>query len=1729
MKSRYLEQINKGRGLVLMTGTPVSRSMMEAHVMQRYLQEDTLREKGLLHFDAWGAEFGHRAERIEQVLGTKKFRKKTRFAYFMNVPELMQMFGEVADIQTAEMLNLPIPKLKGGKATVIASPGSPDFDAFIAGLEPRLEAIKRGTGMKDGKRDNMLWVSTDGQKAALDMRLVDPGALDFADSRVNKAVENIHRIWHDTSAARLTQVVFLDSSTPTGKGKGGFNLYDDMKAKLVGRGVPAEEIAFIHDAGTDQQKQALFDKVNRGSVRILIGSTLKMGVGTNIQKRLVALHHMEPPWNPSDVEQREGRILRQGNENEEVEIFRYVTEARGSFDAWKWDTLERKAGMIGQVMKGDPTVRRVEDVDEVVLSYAEAKALATGDPLVLEKANVDADVGRLTRLHSAHEEEQYRIRAGIRKLPDAIARAKATISQLQSDIKRRVATTGDAFRMKLEGADYNDRTAAAEALVALIDERAESLQPGQGLEQKKIGEIAGFHVHLDMWAYRGAKFVRFTLRGEGSYVTEASHGATSGMGWLQRLEHLPNYFEGQVERAQTEVAQSQERMVELEKRVGKPFAKQEELDRLLARQLEIDKALGTDESDPSAVLSEGDQEFGGEADEEVAAAEEGEEDTDEPTPDSGPDELYTIGLSAIMRAFQGRTSIEEKPILTSAWEEVEERYQKAKGVKSETLVERAKEGATNLKHDFTRSFPLIDSKASVELAATTDLLRQIKAAPEWAKSVAYDRVSEVVGNLDAVQVDLMTRVLVTEDIQRDVEEGRYGEPGADGRLPREAPFGYEFVEQVDEDVQRYRHAARSDSRVWEALRRRREFTQALTRKLVDLDLLSPEVLKDDRYYHRQVMQYVNARRDRPLSMRGRDVRLRKRGFQMRRVGGGDFNTAYQEAEFEWVEHALSQIARKEALERIRAVNDIKSQLKRQAKAVNEREIVAVLAAEAGVDPASYLLSEGHPLTPFRSRIAMSAGKLTEMAEAGELYSEGGRFEHVIDSLRVEYEQWQVDKVDAEAADRDPGAFMFSHPEWFPFLSHLIEHELPGAQQAATIFKAIREREEFLRENLAGRYATWESLVPEGWEVWQPERGRLVFPGLSVQEQVIERVLAGEEILDREDVRAMLVLGGPKEQWVVPEELAATLDDFDPGSGTDDGIEGLWVGAQSSWKQWILLNPVRVARYNLNNLSGDLDIALAYNPRILKYFNAAARDLWRYHQVGGSMVRALGRDVTPLDDATKAEIQETIRLGVTNNTLSVAEIPDISQAGVFKALTNKDPYSAPNLIDKWWGGTRNFTTWRENILRLAAYRFFRAELEAGKARYGASEKHEVDAIKSRTEKAAKLARELIGDYGNISNAGKWLRRHLVPFWSWQEINAPRYLRMFKNLPHEEDAGRLGQARVPAVAAAALARKTAVFALKVQAFYMMVWVWNHLLFPDETDELEERLREMGPQLILGRNEDGEIRSIPLPGALSDALSWIGLQDWPEDVRDVVTGAWDLGDKVAESGKAVVDRVVNMIGPMPKTLFELTSGHTSYPSIYRSEKGKDFTLGPRPIRDRWEHAARTVSLEGLYRRVTNRPYRPMIDVIGNLVMYRTDPGESAYYLTREKAARWLEQQGRPSGSFHPTDRSNALYYFKKASDWGEDERAAYWLTRYHALGGTDRGLTQSLERGEPLGMLARRDRNAFLATLSERDREALERAESWYDGIRAAEPGARTRQRRERSERTSVQRTPVVREPR
>lgn len=591
LKTKYMDELPQGQ-TIFATATPVANSITEIYTMMRYLQSETLDQMGMHMFDAWASSFGKTVTDLQLAPEGTGYRAKTRFAQFYNLPELMRVFKETADIKVADELDLDVPECEMHIESV---PPTATQEILIKELSERAEKVHNHE--VSTQQDNMLVITTDGRKIGLDARLIDPMIPDEENTKVNRCVSNVFKIWDETAAEKSTQIIFCDFSTPSGKG---FNVYDDIKQKLIAKGVPANEIAFIHDAKTEEQKETLFQKMRDGDVRVLIGSTAKMGTGTNVQDRLIASHDLDAPWRPADMTQRLGRMVRQGNNNDKVHLYRYVTER--TFDAYLYQTLENKAKYIAQIMTSKSPMRSCEDMDEASLSYAEAKALCAGNPEIKEKMQLDIDVAKLRTAKAKFQKDQYRIEDRVqREIPQQLTHMHERAEGMQADIAKYNAWIPmkddkgeDMFSITIQGKQYTDRETAGKALASAISNASKD---------------GGLSKHTTIGSYKGFDMETYFDTAEKAYVCnlkgEISHRAVLGdseIGNLSRLENALKNMESNLASTNGAIKASNDELKALTAQMGQKFPHEEELAAKIARLSELNQKLTLSEQGASNVL-----------------------------------------------------------------------------------------------------------------------------------------------------------------------------------------------------------------------------------------------------------------------------------------------------------------------------------------------------------------------------------------------------------------------------------------------------------------------------------------------------------------------------------------------------------------------------------------------------------------------------------------------------------------------------------------------------------------------------------------------------------------------------------------------------------------------------------------------------------------------------------------------------------------------------------------------------------------------------------------------------------------------------------------------------------------------------------------------------------------------------------------------------------------------
>ncbi len=1013
-------------------------------------------------------------------------------------------------------------------------------------------------------------------------------------------------------------------------------------------------------------------------------------------------------------------------------------------------------------------------------------------------------------------------------------------------------------------------------------------------------------------------------------------------------------------------------------------------------------------------------------------------------------------------------------------DEVAERMEKARGVPRKPLLERIREGWEVIKSE-RQHFPKLWSiENESERYLLADILRRHQEIPETAKRQTIDMIKEFTKGLDRNEYEHYRMNILLADLMRDINKGLYEKSdGTDKGLP----FGFETPDQVRNAMEGNQAVVDGNRNLARAVQARKDAINNIKTRLVQAKLLKKEVMKDDDYFHHQVLMHWGEKYG--MAIGSQDVRTKWRPWMSARTGSAhDYNTEYVEAEFTALSQQLAQLAVVDTLKRIKSTSDIYQQLQRTAKAANVQAVWEKLRATGQIEhyPKGHAREgeEVDPFLPFKQKIAMSNMNLGKMAANGKLEYDS-EWADLVDQLQNAYITYKADV--ALYGREDVGSFAFDHPRWFHFLSYLLNKEKPGANWAATIYKAIRERNAFIKEVLGDEIKSYRHFIPEGYREWKPKPDKGWFWANTVADKTVQQVMAGEKAFDDADVKKILAKGRDL-IWVLPTGLADTMDKFyDVQGGSQFGVGRGADWIMRFWKQYILLNPYSVVKYNLNNMSGDLDIVMAYNPKILKGFRKAWKDLRQWHRMADQ------------DSPIRKELAEARKLGVIGSGFSMQEVDDVlriikTDEELQDVLLSDDPnwLNPMTYARKYWRSAQSLTAMRENILRLAAYRFF---LENSDQRlYGASKPKEIDAIRNDKERAAKLARELLGDYGNISHTGGWIRRRLMPFYSWMEINAPRYVYMMRNSKYEQrTAGTAG--RVGAVAGKKMIMSAAKFGVRAAGLYAAINLWNGLMFPDEEEELGEGGRRQ-LHLILGRREDGDIMTLRFQGALSDALSFFGLEDFPKDVKDVVKGHATVQDKLIEAPKAFGNRLFQGLRPDLKLLGEVPTGFATYPDAF----------SPRPIRDTYEHVLRTFKLEKFYQEAMGKPRRGgdkvhnrMLEDLKSLIVYTADPGEQAYFDSRKYVFDWMEKQGKERPSAKPTKKGNAAYYYKKALRFSDFDAAKRYYDKYIELGGRPKELKRGLEMAHPMAGVPKEKRQRFRKSLKPDQQKKLAVALDWY----------------------------------
>ena len=1820
LKSKYLREM--GGRFVMGSGTPLSNSIGELFSLSRYLQLDELQGKNLGHFDTWANTFGDASEVLEYLPEGGGYRKVAKFHRFVNVPELMTMVYSAMDFVTAEKAGIERPSIENGKPTPVVLEMTEDQMAFQNELNARAKYIR--SSPRDALPDNMLALSTDGQWASIDMRLLGDIYTEGSGSKLPAAVDRIAQLYKEMAHFRGTQLVFLDQRKTTRNTD--FNTHDAIQAMLVERGLPADEIAAIHDVEGEsnvakQREAKLFADVNAGKVRVLLATTQKGGTGVNVQERVGAIHHLDVDWNFSGYIQRNGRGIRQGNIVEKeygwkLRILNYTTEA--SVDAFKWDKVAGKAKLFERIMDGDLTDREIADLSDDAISASEMVAVTSGDPRIAEFQSLQIDVGRLSSLRRAHDNEAWDTRREIKRMPliieaaqRGVAKHEANVAQLEKIESvalfkegQQPTVLGLADEKTAERLKTAWRATIERAKVAAGEERATAMiaeYRGEGIALPVLVRSAQGHHHLEIELPGG----NFSGGGE----TTAQRKLMLAREWEQRAAERD---EATIERAQSDLKK-------LEKETQKPFPQQSDLDKKEGRLHELRAAFAEEEAKvagktgDTAQASMGTQAaFRRNRDDIIASIVElaqrmnpnvdvelverlftGDEEARRASgaqDDSGEVAgLYWRGAKLVQVALDAEGTDVEGAAAHELWHSLEEmltpeeqtilreefpaqgdmpheevtayayeRWYRSRGVRelgvsaavrdifrriarffrairhmlarrgfktAESIFEAAERGELGMraaragatgpatqaavrrpkgrKREPILSFEDAETQRQWDIgqlglkgqrdpmvtrlwgyakdfgqlwvrshrhlprapqfADAYAYLRQVKAAPAVATEEIVRYLHDLTRGLSAAQLELFTMKAVSDDLHYDVARGL------------DIPIFHDAAEFIREKGRIDAEIAKQPD-LMKLIHRRRRYVQSVKRRMIEAGMLSPDEAANPAYFHHQVLQYAAVSR-----AFGGQKKVRKPKIFRRKGTKLTINTKLVEAEAEWLFRALVGIETMEQIDAIHERYDTAREIRDRIRAQNKASMDELLAAEVEEVGEDGPIAE--KLQQYRRNIAIGF----KMIRADESIEASALPQH----LRAAFENLMDRSGDGE---RD-----FAVIAW---IAQNTNTQASGG--AGLILKEVNSRRQFLKDTLGKkRYLSPHDLDGamrqfgiEDRRTWQPDEGRIFFMSKSLPQHVMDRFMkqlkvnleaqsghfTNEEVAELFDsVNDQLAVGGKKPQMVLPNELADTLDAMGAGTTPDDWMHTAVARMTRLHKQWLLISPRSYARYNIQNISGDLDGAIAAFPATLKlktYLAPAVAELWQ---------------VQIMRKEPSAAYLEAARRGVFDAGWSINE--------VYEAEANiGDVMAAATLTEqslrRVWRFFSRSTTFRENWLRYAMYMAVKdriAEMEAkhpGKppdvimpmVGYGAARAVMVDATTDPLDRAALIARESIGDYGDLSVAGDYLRRHWMWFFSWQEINFKRYMRLGTNIWLTQKG--FGKAEALAGLGARVGTRTALWlAFRATIFFVGIQLWNHLMFPDEEDELSEEDR-WRLHVILGRDEDGKVVMIRLPGALSDFLSIFGYQDVMQFVYEIQAGRGDWGKLLEEVALAPINRLIQGVTPVLKVPVEAMTGKTVFPKFWE----------PRGIKDPWRHIFRTFKAEHEYDAILGRPSRGYGDSWIEAVIARREADESAYHFIRGRAYDWKQTvKGDKFQGGAWSDRARALYYWRKALQFGDEEAAMRFRKELRRL---KANVAASTRAAHPLGMLSKVDRRRFLRTLTDEERSRLRRATSWYN---------------------------------
>jgi N12 class adenine-specific DNA methylase len=1645
MKTKYITSLHGGKkGLVFATGTPVSNALNEMYTMFKYLRPDILEDTGTTSFDSWISMFGQVESKPEVKTGGVMAMVE-RFRGFHNLEELMTMFKEFADMKyDASELGLKLPELEGGKPTIVECDPHPDYESYVQNvILKRIEKIPKGKKSKGD--DNHLSIATDTAKATLDMRLISNDAKDFKGSKISKVVDLALKNYKESNDYKGTQLIFIDKGAS--EETTGFDTSIEVINRLVKSGVPKTEIALAKKYTTAAQLQKLFADVNSGKIRFLVGTYEKMSTGLNVQERLVAIHEVNAPYKPSQILQAEGRMMRQGNLHEKwgkkVKIYRYAVIGKTSYDAIKWQIQETKIKAISKLTKGDKIseIEADEDAnDSAVKEIMMIKAKALGDERFTRQIELQESLPQIESERNVYYAENNKYKRIIRDSPELLNNLKKSLGKITKDIEEYSKYPKDVMEITVNGKKYKQnkedkfkkdeaspKRLAGEAILKAVD----NAYFKNGITV--IGEYKGFTLYAEF-----QKSVLFIKNNFDGYTDINIKDLTTPEGIIDRIEsRISNAPAVRKSDLETNISKVEKDIATAESKVtNEPFPKEDKYQEMVTEKQTIDSELET-----NVPLTESNTKYRTEpklAEVEAELAKKVEENVDPPMLTN------TRGSAAFFNKPRKEGHVE------FVNKDVGERFENAKKVKT-PLLGKITTKLEEIKKNTTRG-----RFAELERGSTYAELRlkllQFTKAKDIALARTLTNLQGLVAEMDARDYEFFNAKVVFEDLLEDAKEGKL------------LSFGLKDEVMVQEELDNINKQIGSSTIVENAIILRNKLWDALKKEYIEatkaIGFNTEDRFKRKNYFRHLVIEHVQ--KERMLTGTGQKLKTpRGSGFlKMRHGYEGDIVSDYLQAEAEVMAQMAFDIERTKIIKYVETSehNIIKS-LKVKAKQMNADAMENIYTNEATDASGAILLdSKGRrdstsekTMKKYASYMSMSFAKLEKMQNLGNLWEgDNGEFKNIS----------FVAKGDARV---------------YQFLSELAKQDnIDGVVEARTILKYTKARELFIKETLGDYFKTWEKIIPEGYNIWQATKGNAMYMTYSIPEQLADQLvndMVANAVVDKTQLKKIMTQGLPYREMVLPDDVINTVDNL-----TSENLKGVQAGfIMNSWKQWQLISPRRLVKYNIRNISGDLDKIFLGNPTAVSKIPKAMKEL--YETMYGQL---------PMS----ADMKDWFERGGMSSFLQVNEMGDVNELKMFVNTAQKKNLNA---IKGYWKHARLSTDYREAILRYAAYLSFKEQIDA-KGRpnnYGGSLPSEINALRNSRDKAYQLSNELLGAYDDLSVMGQHLRAKVIPFYSFMEVNMKTYYRSMKNIAADSNK-MVALGRASAVGGKKLsfmvARNIGRFVLGATFLTGMLALWNNLFFRDEEEDIPEGDRKRA-HLTLWRDSSGRPIYFTRLGSLTDALEWFGMGQIQNDIKEVLNGKKTIKEQVIEMAKTPVNKIYGAAVPFHKMILEYAFGMSSFPDIWKK----------RTIRDRGEFLAQGFGLANEYKAIFGKPSRGYADSFLDFIAYRTDPKETAYYETLDNKRRYKETvEGKKEslGSYTPSDKSNALYYYKMSLRYKDKQSADKYLDEYLALGGTKKGYVESMQQLSPSYGIENEDK--FKASLDSSELAKFETAKKFYQEI-------------------------------